>query len=114
MPNWETVMIVQCFQLWLKDLGTFLGKGGGGRVVGDFVVVWWLTLHSSNAGGMGSIPGQGIKIPHAVQHGQEIKKKKRFQNGVSYFIYYFTFWINEKEQSSFWIRVLKTALNFIP
>ena len=47
--------------------------------MGDFLVVWGLTLHSSNAGGMGSIPGQGIKIPHAVQHGQEIKKKKGFE-----------------------------------
>jgi len=30
---------------------------------------------SSNAAGTGSIPGWGIKIPHAVQYGQ--KKKKR-------------------------------------
>ena len=35
-----------------------------------------LRLYASNAGGMGSIPGQGVKIPHAVQRGQEIKKKK--------------------------------------
>ena len=27
------------------------------------------------AGGMGSIPGQGIRIPHAAQHGQKKKKK---------------------------------------
>ena len=64
---------------------------GGGRVVGDFVVVWWLTLHSSNAGGMGSIPGQGIKIPHAVQHGQEIKKKKKVAKlcVLLYLLFYF-------------------------
>ena len=28
------------------------------------------TLHSS-AGGAGSIPGQGTKIPHAAKHGQK-------------------------------------------
>ena len=59
-----------------RSVMIFLGKGGRGKGVGDILVVWWLTLHSSNAGGMGSIPGQGIKIPHAVQGGQEIKKKK--------------------------------------
>ena len=32
---------------------------------GISLVVQWLRLHASNAGGMGSIPGQEIKIPHA-------------------------------------------------
>ena len=91
----------------------FLGKGGRGKGVGDILVVWWLTLHSSNAGGMGSIPGQGVKIPHAVQRGQEIKKK-RFQNCVSYFFYYFTFWINEKEQSFPFGYFLKNCSEFYP
>ena len=31
-------------------------------------------LQTSNAGGMCSIPGQGIKIPHVVQHSQVINK----------------------------------------
>ena len=35
-------------------------------------MVQWLRLHSCNAGGIGSIPGQGTKIPHAVWY----KKKK--------------------------------------
>ena len=30
--------------------------------------------HTSNAQGVGSIPGQGTKIPHAVQHGQKINE----------------------------------------
>lgn len=30
---------------------------------------------SSNAAGTGSIPGWGIKIPHAVQYGQKKKKE---------------------------------------
>ena len=42
-------------------------------------VVQWLRLHASNAGGMGSIPGQGTKIPHASQCGQIEKKKKEPQ-----------------------------------
>ena len=30
------------------------------------LAVQWLRLGASNAGGMGSIPGWGTKIPHAV------------------------------------------------
>ena len=33
-------------------------------------VVQWLKLHTSNAQGVGLIPGQGTKIPHAMWHGQ--------------------------------------------
>ena len=32
---------------------------------GTSLVVQWLRLHALNAGGPGSIPGQGTKIPHA-------------------------------------------------
>ena len=35
-------------------------------------MVLWLRLHTSNAGGMGSISGWGTKIPHAMQYGQKI------------------------------------------
>ena len=41
------------------------------------LAVQWLTRHTSNAQGAGSIPGQGTKIPHAVQHSQRLKKKKK-------------------------------------
>ena len=30
-------------------------------------MVPWLRLHSPNVGGLGSIPGQGTKIPHAAR-----------------------------------------------
>ena len=40
------------------------------------LVVQWLRLHTSNAGGTGSIPGQGTKIVHAAQHGQKLIKIK--------------------------------------
>ena len=40
------------------------------------LVVQWLRLRGSNAGGVGSIPGWGTKIPHAAWSGQEIKINK--------------------------------------
>ena len=39
------------------------------------LAVQWLRFHASNAGGMGSIPDLGIKIPHAMWPSK--KKKKR-------------------------------------
>ena len=41
------------------------------------LVVQWLRLCASTAGGIGSIPGWGTKIWHAVQSGQKEKEKKR-------------------------------------
>ena len=38
---------------------------------GTSLVVQWLRLRASNSGSMGSIPGQGTKIPHAVWHSQK-------------------------------------------
>ena len=38
-------------------------------------MVQWLGLCASSAGGMGSIPGWGTKIPHATWHGQKTKKQ---------------------------------------
>ena len=40
---------------------------------GTSLEVQWLRLRASNAGGVGSIPGQGTKIPCAVWHDQKIK-----------------------------------------
>ena len=37
-----------------------------------------LRLLPSNAGVMSSIPGQGIKVPHASGYSQKFKKKKNF------------------------------------
>ena len=41
---------------------------------GTSLVVQWLRLHVSTAGGVDSIPSLGTKIPHATQHGQKKKK----------------------------------------
>ena len=40
-------------------------------------MVQWLRIHSSSAGGVGSILDWGTKIPYAIKHGQKIKKKKK-------------------------------------
>ena len=45
--------------------------------MGTSLVVQWLRLHAANAGGTGSIPGGGTKIPHAAWCGQKVKKKKK-------------------------------------
>ena len=46
--------------------------------MGTFLVVQWLRLDTSTAGGRGSIPGQGTKIPHALGHGQKNKKGRKY------------------------------------
>ena len=35
------------------------------------LAVQWLGLHALTAEGLGSIPGQEAKIPHAAQHDQK-------------------------------------------
>ena len=41
------------------------------------LLVQWLRRHTSTSGGMGLIPGQGTKILHATQHGQQNLKQKQ-------------------------------------
>ena len=45
-------------------------------IIWTSLVVQWLGLCTSAAGGSGSIPGRGIKIPHAARHGPKGKKKR--------------------------------------
>ena len=45
--------------------------------LGASLVAQWLRLHGSNVGALGSIPGQETKSPHASQHAQKLKKKKK-------------------------------------
>ena len=40
------------------------------RSIGTSLAVKWLRFHMSNAGDVCSIPGQGMKIPRAMWHGQ--------------------------------------------
>ena len=46
---------------------------------GDFPAVQWLRL-PSNAGAVGSIPGQGTKFPHDMGHGQKFLKIYIYKN----------------------------------
>ena len=49
----------------------FLDMASKSQATGTSLVVQWLRLHASNAGGTGSIPGWGTKIPHALWSGQK-------------------------------------------
>ena len=40
-------------------------------ILGTFLVVQQLRLHTSTAGGTGLIPGPGTKISRATRHGQK-------------------------------------------
>ena len=74
--NIATVLVVELVFLKIytefRELKTFYCKM---LPLGwNFLAVQWLGLHASTAEGMGSIPGQGTKIPHAVRYG--LRKKK--------------------------------------
>ena len=49
---------------------------------GNSLLAQWLGLCASAAGGMGSIPGEGTKIPQAMQHGQKTPKTKKLMFAV--------------------------------
>ena len=44
---------------------------------GTSLVVQWLRLHASTAGGTGLTPGRGTKIPHAMWRSQKKIKNKQ-------------------------------------
>ena len=57
------------------------GLEGKENAVENSLAVQWLGLRTLTAKGLGSIPGEGTKIPHAAGRGQKInrvglKKKK--------------------------------------
>ena len=65
----------------LAKLG--IDRGGGRQCQGTSLAVQWLRLHAPNAGGLGSIPGQGtrslmpkLKIPRAATKTQHSQIKK--------------------------------------
>ena len=51
-------------------------QSGCRAILGTSLAVQWLRCWTSTAGGMCSIPGQGTKIPHALQPEKEKKNKK--------------------------------------
>ena len=48
------------------------------KYLGTSLTVQWLRPWAYNAWGVGSIPGQGTKIPHAMWSGQIKKKKSKY------------------------------------
>ena len=52
------------------------------RAGGTSLAVQWLGLLVSNAGGAGSIPGQGTKILRATFMAKKLKNKKKRKKGV--------------------------------
>ena len=42
--------------------------------MGPSLVVQWLRVHASEAGGLGVLPDRGTKISHATQCGQKEKE----------------------------------------
>ena len=51
--------------------------------VGTSLVVQWLRLRASNAGGMGLISGWGTKVLHATRRGQKKKEKEKSVQSLS-------------------------------
>ena len=54
--------------------------GPPGKCQGTSLVVQWLRLRAYSAGGIGSIPGWGNKIPPAVWYSQKKEKEKMWQD----------------------------------
>ena len=67
--------------------------------MGNSLVVQWSGLLTSSAGGMGSIPGGGTKIPHAMVQpkkkkcGESVSVKIISENQISVYLYIY---INSK------------------
>ena len=59
------------FIIWCSHLKSDLGTS---------LAVQWLRLHASNAGGMGSIPGLGTKIPMLHSMVKQTKGNKQNKN----------------------------------
>ena len=57
--------------LTIGNLGSVVTKFK--RELGTCLAVQWLRLCTSTAGGMGSVPDRGAKIPHAAWGGQKHK-----------------------------------------
>ena len=55
----------------------YIGNFSFKENLGTSLVVQWLRLHVSDAGGLGLIPGRGTKIPQAMQHGPKNKEINR-------------------------------------
>ena len=72
---------------WISRRGIYVGFFGFvlfcfvlNLISGTSLAVQWLRVHLPNAGGTGSIPGQGAKIPHASGPKNQNIKQKQYYN----------------------------------
>ena len=69
------------FNISVPDRASTLKDAGRGKhiksMLGSSLVVQWLGLPVSNAGGTGLIPGGGTEILHAAWHGKKKKRKDK-------------------------------------
>ena len=64
MPRFSLISYMMCFLSFFPQLYRgMIDKS----CIGTSLAVQRLRLHTSNAGGVGLIPGQGTKIPHAAR-----------------------------------------------
>ena len=68
---WMFVVLLDSDDHCLDHFEKSLKKNLFKKVGGTSLVVQWLGLHASNAGGVGSVPGRRTKIPHATWHSQK-------------------------------------------
>ena len=75
MPGWESTMTTNFSKLIYTIKFLFQNCDTGASLV-----VQWLKLHASSAGGAGSIPGRGAGIPGASQPKKQNRKQKQYCN----------------------------------
>ena len=61
-------------------------KGIFKDTTGTSLAVQWLRLRASTAGGMGLIPGQGTKIPHAARCSKNKKRHHKENEKASHIL----------------------------
>ena len=93
---------LNCYDRFFYSLqpNIILGKGFKEWTLGNSLVVQWLELHASTAGGMGSVPGWGAKSPQDTQCG---KKKTRWIRIDSLR----RDWLLPEEEWGWWVKWVK-------
>ena len=91
------------------NCGLYLWDSCSGEFPG---VQWvqWLRIRASAAGGMGSIPGRGTKIPHAAWCARKPKTKPQLKPGQLFLVHYHgTRWTLWKGFGFCWLQSQKTG-----
>ena len=98
----KEIVFLHWFYMSLHQVGasalTLLGKKN--RSPGTSLVIQWLRLRTSTAGGTGLIPGRGTKISHASWYDQKKQTKKKTEEEEPGHIKDCTWFWNETDPSS--------------